>query len=151
MVEVKSVGLNLNDGHIRQTIGYAANEGIDWAILTNGRQIELYRIIFAKPINVVKLFSFNLEDVKQIPIAAKQMIYLTKHSVMKGELDNYWKRTTALSPESIAREIYSEDVAKLLRSKLRKETKMSFPTEDILVALQLVILEKQDLLLKIRH
>ena len=149
--EVKSVGLNLNDGHIRQTIGYAANEGIDWAILTNGRQIELYRIIFAKPINVVKLFSFNLEDVKQIPIAAKQMIYLTKHSVMKGELDNYWKRTTALSPESIARELYSEDVAKLLRSKLRKETKMSFPTEDILVALQLVILEKQDLLLKIRH
>ena len=150
VVEVKSASINLNEGHIRQTVGYAANEGIDWAVLTNGRQIELYRIVFAKPINVVKLFSFNLDDVKQIPAAARQLIYLTKHSILKKELEIYWKRTTALSPESIARELYSEEVAKLLRRCLKKDTKINFPIEDILVALQLVILEKQDLLLKVR-
>lgn len=66
VVEVKSAAINLNEGHIRQTVGYAANEGIDWAVLTNGRQIELYRIVFAKPINVIKLFSYNLDDLKQI-------------------------------------------------------------------------------------
>lgn len=150
VVEVKAASVNLNEGHIRQTVGYAANEGIDWAVLTNGRQIELYRIVFAKPINVVKLFSYNLDDAKQLPAAAKQLVFLTKHSIQKRELENYWKRTTALSPESLARELYSVEVAKLLRRCLKKDTKINFPVDDILVALQLVILEKQDLLLKVR-
>jgi hypothetical protein len=150
VVEVKQIGVNLNNGHIRQTVGYAANEGIDWAVLTNGRQIELYRIVFAKPINVVKLFSFDLDDVKQIPEAARRLVYLTKHSILKKELETYWKRSTALSPESIARELYSEEIAKQLRRQLKKDTKINFSVDDILVALQFVILEKQDLLLKIR-
>lgn len=151
VVEVKAASVNLNDGHIRQTVGYAANEGIDWAVLTNGRQIELYRIVFAKPINVVKLCSFNLEDVKQLTPASRQLIYLSKSSILKKELESYWKRTTALSPESIARELYSEEVVKVLRRSLKKDTKINFPLEDILVALQLVILEKQDILLKIKR
>ncbi len=151
VVEVKSIGLNLNEGHIRQTVNYAANEGIDWAVLTNGRQIELYRVIFKKPINTVKLFSFQLDDLKQIPLAAKQLIYLTKHSIIKGELEGYWKRSTALSPESIAKALYSEDVAKLLRHSLKKDTRITFSVEDILIALQLVILEKQDILLKVKR
>ncbi len=150
VVEVKSIGINLNEGHIRQTIGYAANEGIDWAVLTNGRQIELYRIIFKKPINTVKLFSFQLDDIKQIPIAAKQLVYLTKHSILKGELEQYWKKSTALSPESLAKALYSEDIAKLLRKTLKQDTGISFSSEEILIALQLVILEKQDMLLKVK-
>jgi len=151
VVEVKAASINLNEGHIRQTIGYAANEGIDWAVLTNGRQVELYRIVFGKPINTVKLFSYSLDDAKQLSEAAKHLVFLTKNSILKKELETYWKRTTALSPESIARELYSEEVARLLRRCLKKDTKINFPVEDILVALQLVILEKQDLLLKVKH
>jgi len=150
VVEVKSIGINLNEGHIRQTVGYAANEGIEWAVLTNGRQIELYKVIFKKPINTVKLFSFQLDDLKQIPLAAKQLIFLTKHSIIKGELEGYWKRKTALSPESIAKALYSEDVAKLLRHSLKKDTGLSVSVEDILIAMQLVILEKQNILLKVK-
>jgi|SRR3989344_310251 len=151
VVEVKSAAINLNEGHIRQTVGYAANEGIDWAVLTNGRQIELYRIVFAKPISVVKMSSFNLDDLKQLVSAAKQLIFLSRSSILKGELEAYWKRTIAMSPESIARELYSEEIAKILRRHLRKETKINFSLEDILTALQLVILEKQDLFLKIKR
>jgi hypothetical protein len=150
VVEVKSIGINLNEGHIRQTVGYAANEGIDWAVLTNGREIELYRVIFKKPINTVKLFSFQLDDLTQIPTAAKHLVFLTKHSILKGELENYWKRSTALSSESIAKELYSDEVAKLLRRTLKKDTGITFSVEDILIALQLVILEKQDILLKVK-
>jgi hypothetical protein len=150
VVEVKSIAINLNDGHIRQTVDYAANEGIDWAVLTNGRQIVLYRIIFKKPISKVKLFSFELDDLKQIPVAAKQLVFLTKHSILKGELEQYWKRSTALSPESLSKALYSEDVAKILRRILKQDTGINFSVEEILIALQLVILEKQDMLLKIK-
>ena len=53
VVEVKAVQLDLSEKHLRQSINYAANEGIDWIILTNGRQIELYKVIFGKPINII--------------------------------------------------------------------------------------------------
>lgn len=150
VVEVKAISINLNDHHIRQTVNYAANEGIDWAVLTNGRQIELYRVIFKKPISNVKLFSFDLDDLKQIPAAAKQLVYLTKHSILGKELEIYWRRQTALSKESIAKALYSQEVAKVLRHNLKKETGINFSIEEILVALQLVILEKQELLLKVK-
>lgn len=150
VVEVKAISINLNDHHIRQTVNYAANEGIDWAVLTNGRQIELYKVIFKKPINMVRLFSFDLSDLKQIPAAAGELIYLTKHSILNKELETYWHRQTALSQESIAKALYSDEVAKVLKRNLKKETGINFSPEEILVALQLVILEKQELLLKVK-
>ncbi|MFI5270992.1 MAG: hypothetical protein ACHQT9_03030 [Candidatus Saccharimonadales bacterium] len=42
-------------------------------------------------------------------------------------------------------------VAKVLKRNLKKETGISFSLEEILVALQLVILEKQELLLKVKN
>src|SRR5688500_14128054 len=46
LVEVKSLSLTLSHKHLRQAVEYGANEGIDWAILTNGKILELYKIIF---------------------------------------------------------------------------------------------------------
>jgi hypothetical protein len=36
LIEVKAIGLDLKDQHVKQAIDYAANKGIDWALLTNG-------------------------------------------------------------------------------------------------------------------
>lgn len=150
VVEVKAISIDLNEKHLRQSQGYAANEGIDWAILSNGRQIELYRVIFSKPINVIKLFSFDLSDAKQLDDAAKVIIFLTKKSVIKNELDTYWKRSSALSNISLAKALYSEDVAKIIRRHLKKESGITFTTEDILTALQPVINNSQELKLKLK-
>lgn len=151
VVEVKAIGIDLNAKHLRQSVIYAANEGIDWAILMNGRQIELHRILFTKPLNTVKLFSLDLDDLKNIHTAAKELIFLTKHSVQKGELETFWKRRSALSTESLAKALYCEEVAKIIRRDLKRETKISFDIEDILVALQMVILDKNDVALKVKH
>src|SRR5688500_2858264 len=35
LVEVKAIGTALNDRHIKQAVDYAANQGIEWVILTN--------------------------------------------------------------------------------------------------------------------
>src|SRR3989344_3361311 len=42
VVEAKAIEIDINDKHLRQSLGYAANEGIDWIVLMNGRQIQLY-------------------------------------------------------------------------------------------------------------
>src|ERR1051325_11375410 len=42
LIEVKAIGITLDDRHARQVVDYAANEGIEWVILTNGIIWKLY-------------------------------------------------------------------------------------------------------------
>src|SRR5574337_1872666 len=62
VVEVKSIELDLSEKHLRQSLAYAANEGIDWILLMNGREIQLYKVNFGKPITTTMIFSVNLMD-----------------------------------------------------------------------------------------
>jgi len=62
LVEVKSMSFDLSNKHLRQAINYGANEGIEWALLTNGKNFEFYRILFNKPIDYKKVFSINLSE-----------------------------------------------------------------------------------------
>src|SRR3989344_506936 len=78
VIEVKSIQLDLNSKHLRQSVSYAANEGIDWIVLFNGKQVQLYRLIFAKPISVQLVFSFDLSDVSVYKNAAQDIVHLTK-------------------------------------------------------------------------
>src|SRR5262245_12897325 len=36
LIEAKAIGVELKDQHIKQAVDYAANQGIEWVILTNG-------------------------------------------------------------------------------------------------------------------
>ena len=50
LIEVKAIGLELKDAHVKQAVDYAANQGVDWVMLTNGITWRVYHVIFAKPI-----------------------------------------------------------------------------------------------------
>ncbi len=51
LIEVKAIGISLEDRHVKQAVDYAANQGIEWVALTNGITWRLYFVIFAKPID----------------------------------------------------------------------------------------------------
>lgn len=36
LIEVKAIGLELKENFVKQAIDYAANQGVDWVVLTNG-------------------------------------------------------------------------------------------------------------------
>ena len=36
LVEVKSIGIDLKERHVKQAVDYAANQGTEWVALTNG-------------------------------------------------------------------------------------------------------------------
>ncbi|MEO8691716.1 MAG: type I restriction enzyme HsdR N-terminal domain-containing protein [Candidatus Saccharimonas sp.] len=142
VVEVKSIQLDLNEKHLRQSLNYAANEGIDWILLLNGRQIELYRVNFGKPISSTLIYSIDLMDKDAFAKCPGQLIYLTKKAVSTGELESFWKRSNALQPESFAKLLYSEEIVKRLRSDLKNETGIYFQLEDVSSALYEVITTK---------
>lgn len=142
VVEVKSIQLDLNEKHLRQSVNYAANEGIDWIILTNGKQIELYKVLFTKPINSRKIFSFDLsvqEDFKKIP---EFLIYLTKKSIEKNELGDFWKRFEALGPTQLSKNLYDIEIIKFLKKVLKKKTGLSFDDCDIMNSIYGIITTK---------
>jgi len=36
LIEVKAIGHELKEGHVKQVVDYAANQGCEWVVLTNG-------------------------------------------------------------------------------------------------------------------
>jgi hypothetical protein len=140
VVEVKSIELDLNERHLRQSILYATNEGIDWILLFNGRQIQLYRVIFAKPISTHPVFELDLRDLSTMKKASEHLVNLMKHSIIKDDLELYWKRFNALTPESLARIIYTKDVINAIRLKVKKQSGINFDNQEVLDAMHELIL-----------
>lgn len=134
VIEVKSIQIDLNDRHLRQSLSYAANEGIDWIVLFNGKQLQLYRVLFGKPISHHKVCEFDFADLTQLKTASEHLVHLIKPSVQKGELDVYWKRFNALTPASLVKIMYTADVINSVRLKVKKVSGINFANNEVLDA-----------------
>ena len=144
VVEVKAIQIDLSDNHLRQAIGYAANEGIDWILLTNGRSFDVYRVIFKKPITYKRLFTFDLRDAGSLKDAAEGLILLSKRFLTRGELDAFWKRYQALEPNNLCRYLYTQEIVRLLRKALKHDAGLSFSEDDIFESIHQIIVTKID-------
>lgn len=136
VIEVKSIQIDLSANHLRQAMGYAADEGIDWILLTNGRQVKLYKVIFAKPVTRHLVFEYDLTDLSTLKKAAQDITYISKASILKGELSDYWKRFDALTPVSLIKAIYTDDVIRAIRLRLKKNSGINFGQLDVADAVQ---------------
>ena len=126
LVEVKALSLNLSSNHLRQSINYGANEGIDFVLLTNGRVFELYKVLFEKPISHELIFSLNLSELSNVKIIAEQLQYLHKDAVLKKGLEVLWDRHSALSPKNLSKLLFSTEVIKFLQKELKKKHNIKF-------------------------
>lgn len=144
LVEVKALSFDLSEKHLRQTINYGANEGIEWALLTNGRNFDFYKIIFDKPIDSRKLFSINLSDTTTLKAAAEQLQYLHREAVVKKSLKLLWNKCEALYPENVAGIIYSKEVVNVVRRLIKGKYGEKFSADDVLESLQRIVCEKFD-------
>ncbi len=144
VVEVKSIDIDISEKHLRQSLSYAANEGIDWILLMNGRQIELYRVNFGKPISTTLIYKLDLMDKEDFKKAPGQLWYLTKKAIERNELEDFWKRSNALQPEYLAKMLYSEEIVKRLRNDLKASTGIYFQIEDVAESLQTLITTSVD-------
>lgn len=145
VVEVKAMEIDLTAKHLLQASHYAADEGIDWILLTNGMSLELHRVIFSKPVSDVQIFKFDLSDLSQMEKAADAVVNLTKRAVEKGELEEYWKRFDALSPTKLIKTLYTEEIIGAIRRKIKKDSGMNFDQTGVLNAVhELVICSNKD-------
>lgn len=136
LVEVKALGLDLNEKHLRQAINYGANEGIEWAVLTNAKRLELYKILFEKPINYKKVLSIDFADTNNLKADIEMLQFLHRDSISKGELNILWKKHTALNPKGLASYLFGKPVINYIKRELKAKYKSNFSDGEIFEALK---------------
>lgn len=142
LVEVKALSLALSDKHLRQAVNYGANEGIEWALLTNGKSFELYRILFNKPIEARRIFSIDLAMGGNLKEYAELFQFLHKDSVANKGLSLLWNKNCALDPLHVAGLLYAPTVIQFIKRTLKTKYQSKFSDEDILQSLNRVIQER---------
>jgi hypothetical protein len=121
LIEVKAIGLELKEQHVKQAVDYAANQGCEWVALTNGCQWRVYRVTFAKPIEneiVVELDLLNLNPRNADHIELLGL--LSKEGWQKARLGDYASQRQALSRFTLGALILSDSTLELLRREIRR-------------------------------
>jgi hypothetical protein len=141
LVEVKALTFDLSDKHLRQAINYGANEGIEWALLTNGKCFEFYRILFNKPIEARKVFQFDLSEPSQFKDCVEVMQYIHKESIQNKGLSLLWNKNCALDPVNIAGLLFAPPVTNFIKKVLKDKFKSKFSDEEISASINRIISE----------
>ncbi|AHF89493.1 Restriction endonuclease, type I, EcoRI, R subunit/Type III [Opitutaceae bacterium TAV5] len=121
LVEVKAVGIDLKDQHVKQAVDYAANQGVEWVILTNGIQWRIYRVIFAKPIDQELVCEFNFLELSPKSEDQLGLLYLiTKEGWLKSVMNDFYQQRQALSRFYIGAVLLTEPVLSAIRRELKR-------------------------------
>lgn len=121
LIEVKAIGLDLKENHLRQAVDYGANQGIQWVVLTNGVIWEVYRILFEKPINYEKVCSINILEINSRRAEDQEKLFiLSREGITKSAREEYLERVQIVNRYVIAAVILSEDYVNEIRRELRR-------------------------------
>ena len=121
LIECKAVGTDLKDMHLRQAVGYGANKGIQWIVLTNGIDWQMYRLRFEQPIawdlvDRFDLLSGSLKDQRFI----ESLYLLSREGVEKGARDELYEKIQCVNRFVIGNILLSAPVVTTIRRELRK-------------------------------
>lgn len=133
LIEVKAIGGDLKENHLRQAVNYAANQGVDWVVLTNGAIWQAHRVNFGKPISHELVFQLDLinDNVKQARF--RELVFLlSKEGMTKAAIADYHAEKQALSKFNLAAIVRSQPVLQVIRRELRRAyPKLNPPLEQI--------------------
>jgi hypothetical protein len=121
LIEAKAIGLDLKEQHVKQAVDYAANQGVDWVLLTNGAVWRVYHIIFAKPIEqelVLEFDALNLSTRSEKDI--ETLFLLCKEGWQKSAIGEYHSQKQALSRFFIGAVLQTDPVLDMIRRELRR-------------------------------
>jgi predicted type IV restriction endonuclease len=121
LIEVKAIGLELKDQHVKQAVDYAANQGVDWVVLTNGIHWRVYNVIFGKPIDQELVIDIDMCSLSPKSQADLEVLYLfCKEGWIKSVLGDYQLRRQALSRFFLGALVLSDSVLEVIRRELRR-------------------------------
>lgn len=145
LIEVKAIGIDLKEPHVKQAVDYAANQGVDWVVLTNGIVWRVYKISFGKPIDqelvvemdFLKASHRNVKDIEQLYL-------LCKEGWIKSVLGEFHTQKQALSRFFLSELIQSDIILNVLRRELRRlSPDVRVDTQEILEVLTNEVIKRE--------
>lgn len=121
LMEVKAIGLTLKENHLRQAVNYGANHGIQWVVLTNGIDWEVYRLRFERPIEYEPTCSFSFLELnpRKREDQAKLFI-LCREGLAKDAIEEFHTHSQIVNRFFLAAVIQSDPVLAVIRRELRR-------------------------------
>jgi predicted type IV restriction endonuclease len=124
-IEVKRCATKLTTKHLRQVEMYAVNEGVEWLILTNGSNWQVYHVTGGLPVVIDLAFDVSILGDMSPAEKAGQLFYISLESFKRRQIDELWKakRMSPTVVDSIRKElrrttgqnIASSEITRLLR------------------------------------
>jgi hypothetical protein len=133
LIEAKAIGIELKEQHIKQAIDYAANQGLDWVVLTNGITWFVYKVIFEKPIDKELVVALDMTSINSRSKDDVESLYLLcKEGWIKSALGDYHTQRQALSRFFIGAMLQTDPVLDVIRRELRRVSPdVKIDTDDI--------------------
>jgi hypothetical protein len=121
LIEVKAIGLELKDSHVKQAIDYGANKGVEWVVLTNGAVWRVYKIYFSQPIE--KSIIFEIDVLSANPKSSdviECLGNLSREGFSKGSMSELLQQKLLTSRFSLAAVLLSDSIVEEVRRELRR-------------------------------
>ncbi len=129
-VEVKSIEAKLDEKHLYQVIGYAANHGVEWAVLTNGARWQVYRLFAGESKKTQLVLDFEVGVTPSGEIA-DCFLKCCKEGFRQDLLSSHWSSIQAFNPLRVATILTDPSVLTCVRKELKKQSGMNFDEEAI--------------------
>lgn len=131
-IECKRAATHLGTKHLRQVQLYAVNEGVEWVMLTNGVEWQVFHITGGLPMSVDLVFSLNLLGPETGVQKATILFHISREGMKRRTIDDYWTAKAATSPKALTRSLLSEPVLIALRKEVKKATGQTVSEGDLL-------------------
>ncbi len=121
LIEVKAIGIDLKDTHLRQAVGYASKEGIKWVVLTNGVNWQVHRVTVDTRVESTKLVEFDFTQMNPRKKDDLEVLFLLcKRGVQKDLIDEFYEYRQSVNRYTIGVILQTEPVIASIRRELRK-------------------------------
>ena len=120
LIEAKAISVGLKENHIKQTVDYGANAGVNWVILTNAEKWMVYKIKFGKPIDKELVYEFNFMTMTYKSSKDIELLYvLSKEGGGKSGIDEFYSSMQAKSKYIIGNLLNSDEIYAHIRKNLK--------------------------------
>ena len=121
LIEVKAIGLDLKEQHVKQAVDYAANQGVDCVLLTNGNRWCVYHVLFTRPIQTELVVDIDFSVLSARSESDIELLYLwCKEGWQRSALGDFHTQKQALSRFFLGAMVLSDSVLEVIRRELRR-------------------------------
>jgi predicted type IV restriction endonuclease len=142
-IEVKRCTQTLNQKHLHQVQSYAVNEGVEWMILTNGRNWQLWHMTPGLPVQMDTVIDVDLLSDEPLAKKADSMFYMSRDAFKRHAVDDLWKQRAATSAKAVAKVVLSDKIVEEVRKELRRQTGFNADATQIAETLKTEVLRPE--------